>query len=72
VDAQIAWNHFRCRELPILRTIPCEVPMSIQDPLPAPERMDAPAIRPALNLSHMLQQVRGIQTFLAGLRKKDK
>ncbi len=41
--------------------------MSIADPLPAPQPPDPPAIRPALNLSHMLQQVRGIQTYLASL-----
>jgi len=64
VDAQGAGNEFGCRELPRLRTIPCEVQMSIQDPLPAPQPMDAPAIRPALNLNSLAIQISKIQQFL--------
>lgn len=38
--------------------------------LPPPEPRDTPATRPPLNLAHMLKQVWGVQTFLAGERKR--
>ncbi len=37
--------------------------------LPPPQPMDKPQTRPALDLNHMLNQVRAIQQFLAARNK---
>lgn len=44
--------------------------MTIDDPLPTLEKKDGINVRPPLNLEHMLNQVRGIQTFIATERER--
>ena len=39
-------------------------------PLPPPQPRDKEGTRPPLDLAHVIRQVKGIQTFLAGERAK--